>query len=182
MKVWYCPHCNEYLGVGKKVIRHRKDCEKKTAGMVELDADMAPIIKTLNQHGYKTIYSCIGHAYDNYTSSYILFDKVYNDVKQAAMISGLKYGENMAFRWKDTGEIEYMVTNEEKVDDISDWLSEKVDMSNITCSKICAVRCNIDGDMYSSFNLDSVKRHRDILDKYIKFTELLSMKYNIDEN
>lgn len=177
MKLWYCPHCNDYADIGKHCIRHRVDCDKKDSGMIKLDADMAPLIRELNLHGYKTVYSCSGHARENYTTSYIMFDKVYKDIKQAAIIAGLEYEECDIY--VDSDETKY-----HEFHPAGKKLPETMmlgdDMLTKTGEKQCIVRCN-DYEafeyLYGSYDLDCLTRHKNMLDKYLRFIELISFKY-----
>lgn len=45
-------------------------------GVVEIDDMIMPIIKVLNQKGYKTKFCCSGHYYENNTNTYISFDEL----------------------------------------------------------------------------------------------------------
>lgn len=43
--------------------------------MIEVDEQILPVIKILNNKGYSTVGSCSGHCYDNDTIPYIEFEK-----------------------------------------------------------------------------------------------------------
>lgn len=176
MKLWYCPHCNDYANIGRKTIRHKVDCEKKDSGMIKLDADMAPLIRVLNMHGYKTLYSCSGHAKENYTTSYIMFDKVYKDVKQAAIIAGLEYEECDIYIDSSNGTKYHFRSSNKKSPETMMWDNVKLTKTGV----LCIVRCNdyvFEDPLYETYNLDSLTRHKNILDKYLRFIELISFKY-----
>lgn len=178
MKLWYCPYCNDYADIGRKTIRHKVDCEKKDSGMIKLDADMAPLIRVLNMHGYKTLYSCSGHAKENYTTSYIMFDKVYKDVRQAAIIAGLEYEEcDIYVDSNGTKYYEFRASNKKS--------PEIMMLGDIKLTKtgevLCIVRCNdydvLEYPLYETYDLNSLARHNNILEKYLIFIELISFKY-----
>ena len=46
-------------------------CGKET--VIDIDSEIAHYIYRLNKMGYKTAYSCAGHAISNYSEAYILF-------------------------------------------------------------------------------------------------------------
>lgn len=61
LKYPYCPKIN---------------CDRNTE-LIELDELMIEPIKILNQKGYVTEYCCSGHLYENFLSTYIMFNKHY---------------------------------------------------------------------------------------------------------
>ena len=68
----------EELSFNDKYGNYRYKCPIKKCSsydMVEIDDLILPIIKILNQKGYKTEYCCSGHLTERDTNTYIVFDK-----------------------------------------------------------------------------------------------------------
>ena len=65
---YVCPKClNSVLNCG---------CEEWSDSFVEMDKGMQPIIKVLNDKGYRTVYCCEGHSWKE-PFAYIMFDMQY---------------------------------------------------------------------------------------------------------
>ena len=65
---------DEILKVCSNCFEEKCNCK---SNKIEIDKNIYPIIKTLNQKGYHTKFCCEGHIYNKIFDLYIYFDKKY---------------------------------------------------------------------------------------------------------
>lgn len=180
MKVHFCPNCNNYSRKKKDIYHLKETCYDGCSKPFICDADMAPIIKFLNNHGYITKYSCIGHASENYSQAYITFATTYDTVAEAAEKAGLDveytkqvlvYDEKIDEKYEMfivPGVVQSINGIHEKDPDGNEYIMPIIEDLGMTMT----IRFIANG-YGEEVDMKAIKRHHEILTKFILLCENL---------